>query len=214
MRQAGILHRDISFENIMVRRCNDRVHGVLNDFDLALDLLTLDGDSTQGRAQITGTRLFMATELLESDAHRKTVHSGRHDMESLFWVVIWFICRYEGGKEREPGPEGSKLLDDWLSDPDLKAKKSNFLHTSGREVAMGLPQVWRDAWLDWIGPLCKYYRDFERGRNDLLAEVNDAAMLSEDERKLSKNKIDTSNLWADTIAWADFLEILHKSGKD
>ena len=98
--RAGILHRDLSLTNIMyriVREKNsagvveEKVCGVLTDFDLASwteDLKRDDGKMSQA----TGTPPFMACELLRgSDAQ----HLYRHDLESLFYVMLILATRYE-----------------------------------------------------------------------------------------------------------------------
>ncbi|KAF8900404.1 hypothetical protein CPB85DRAFT_1325909 [Mucidula mucida] len=78
-----ILHRDISLGNIMWRRRRARICGVLNDFDLS-SFRDTRGPSSKQR---TGTRPFMSRDL-----HRKTVvptrHLYRHDLESLFYVLL------------------------------------------------------------------------------------------------------------------------------
>jgi hypothetical protein len=58
-----ILHWDISQHNLMLRKEDGRVYGVLNDLDLAVDA---DVKSASLK-QRTGTKPFMAIDLLRPD---------------------------------------------------------------------------------------------------------------------------------------------------
>ncbi|KAK7453967.1 hypothetical protein VKT23_011479 [Stygiomarasmius scandens] len=86
-----ILHRDISIQNIMVRRVGDKIFGVLDDPDLASELTKQQDAISKHR---TGTRPFMAYELLEPGSSR-TRHLYRHDLESIFYVMLCLCCRYD-----------------------------------------------------------------------------------------------------------------------
>ncbi|KAJ4478053.1 kinase-like domain-containing protein, partial [Lentinula aciculospora] len=87
---AGILHRDLSFGNIMFRRKNGKVYGVLNDFDLSSRVQDLNQGLTSN--QRTGTRLFMSIDLLSPIW--KGGHFYRHDLESLFYIILCLACPY------------------------------------------------------------------------------------------------------------------------
>ncbi|KAJ7770470.1 hypothetical protein B0H16DRAFT_1410652 [Mycena metata] len=58
---ARIMHRDISRNNLMYRRIDGKVYGVLNDFDLSAHL---DKESPSTSKQRTGTEPYMAIDLL------------------------------------------------------------------------------------------------------------------------------------------------------
>ena len=98
--RAGILHRDISLSNIMYRIVEEeneagvieeKVCGVLIDFGLASFTEDLR-DYTKTSQQRMGTPPFMAYELLRGlDAH----HLYRHDLESLFYVMLVLVTHYE-----------------------------------------------------------------------------------------------------------------------
>src|SRR5882762_8099046 len=103
--QAGILHRDISSENVMVDPCKPAVWVILNDFDLAGRVEAegrLSGATARHR---TGTLPFMAIELLEDVGAR---HELRHDLESLFYVAIWWAVK--GTKEEEEKAVALRML--------------------------------------------------------------------------------------------------------
>ena len=86
-----ILHRDISVNNLMVRKEGDEVFTVLNDFDLAV---SVDIKSMSSKHR-TGTKPFVAIDLLGPDP---TVHMYCHDLESMFYVLVWITSRFHDGK--------------------------------------------------------------------------------------------------------------------
>ncbi|KAF9004514.1 hypothetical protein BDZ89DRAFT_1169185 [Hymenopellis radicata] len=89
-----ILHRDISMSNIMYRYGDDgAVYGVLNDMDLSSLVADLE-DQKATSFMRTGTPPFMAVDLLRS--HRsELVHLYRHDLESLFYVMLILSTRHQ-----------------------------------------------------------------------------------------------------------------------
>lgn len=203
MRQVGIFHRDISFENIMVRRCDGEVHGVLNDFDLALDLYIKKSEADKSRAQITGTRLFMAHELL--DPKSPAVHSGRHDMESLFWVVVWFIFRYRPSKGGGTRGTPRIALDDWLVTSDLASKKSGFLF---KPLTLESDSVWEKSWKTWVRVLSRLHHDAITARQRLLEDMHDAEVNNPMQRELIISRIGGLVFRDDSTAWKAFLEAI------
>ncbi|KAE9382310.1 hypothetical protein BT96DRAFT_755069, partial [Gymnopus androsaceus JB14] len=94
-----VLHRDLSEGNLMFRRIDSKVYGVLNDFDLSsyVDRLN-NGPSSNHR---TGTKPFMAIDLLNK---LKKSHMYRHDLESLFYIMLFLACRYENPGKPLPEP--------------------------------------------------------------------------------------------------------------
>ncbi|KAJ4478136.1 protein kinase [Lentinula aciculospora] len=119
---AGILHHDLSFGNIMFRRKNGKVYGVLNDFDLSSRVQDMDKGPTSN--QRTGTRPFMSKDLLNPDWEGG--HFYRHDLESLFYIILCLACRYA-----EPGVPAAepRLYSDWFSGTDKQVfdSKNTFL---------------------------------------------------------------------------------------
>ncbi|KAF8274805.1 hypothetical protein EI94DRAFT_1713110 [Lactarius quietus] len=96
-----ILHRDISLNNLMLRKEGGNVYAVLNDLDLAVNV-DVRSQSSKHR---TGTKPFMAIDLLGGDP---TADMYRHDLESLFYVLVWITTRFHNGKEIANPP-----LQDW-----------------------------------------------------------------------------------------------------
>ncbi|KAG6042254.1 hypothetical protein E4U39_006138 [Claviceps sp. Clav50 group G5] len=93
----GILHRDISINNLMINEDpgNPSWKCFLIDLDLAINTGREKPSGAHGR---TGTPVFMAIGLLQGDEH-----SFMHDLESFFWVLFWICVHYEGpGTAIEP----------------------------------------------------------------------------------------------------------------
>ncbi|KAJ6598737.1 hypothetical protein B0H10DRAFT_2085083 [Mycena sp. CBHHK59/15] len=62
--KANIMHRDISRNNLMYRRIDGKIYGVLNDFDLSV---VMGKEPRSTSKQRTGTEPYMAMDLLETD---------------------------------------------------------------------------------------------------------------------------------------------------
>ena len=107
--KLGIYHCDVSDGNLMFIRKNGHALGRLIDFDLAIISDTLSGNHCR-----TGTRPFMAIELLNSKTPIKRHY--KHDAESFFWVVVYDTT-------------SSKLVNGWgrLTNTMLSATKCNYL---------------------------------------------------------------------------------------
>jgi hypothetical protein len=119
--KAGILHRDISVNNVLVNEDdNSPWPGFLIDLDLAIREKRL---KSSGALDKTGTKVFMAIGALAGETH-----SFMHDLESFFWVLFWICIHYTG-------PKGfSRVVsefDDWnfLSLDGLAKMKSGTVST-------------------------------------------------------------------------------------
>jgi len=97
---AGILHRDLSPNNIMYRFIEEmnargeterRVYGVLTDYDLSSFTETMNSDYTKTSQQRTGTPPYMAHELLINES---PLHLYRHDLESFFYIMLLTAARH------------------------------------------------------------------------------------------------------------------------
>ncbi|KIM86809.1 hypothetical protein PILCRDRAFT_86440 [Piloderma croceum F 1598] len=115
-----IMHCDISINNLMLHKEDNRVYGVLNDFDLTINV---DSKSLSSQ-QRTSTKPFMALDL---HGPNPLVHMCHHDLKSLFYVLIWITSRFHDGEE-----VADPLLQPWeiQSDPSLLRTKSHFIAVS------------------------------------------------------------------------------------
>ncbi|KAJ7221239.1 hypothetical protein GGX14DRAFT_540485 [Mycena pura] len=147
--KAGIMHRDISRNNLMYREVEGKVYGVLNDFDLSV-LIHKEPRSTS--KQRTGTEPYMAVDLLVTGP--PPPHLYRFDLESLFYVMVYIVCQYHEGKKIDSPPFE---LWDHLPTITLRAVKQAFLSnamttipTSNflalRRSILLLHQMFRDAY--------------------------------------------------------------------
>lgn len=102
-REAGLLHRDISINNLIINEEDEdpSQRGFLIDLDLAIKET---GTDASGAKRKTGTRAFMAIVAL-----RGAEHSFMHDLESFFWVLYWICVHYDG-----PGKYvGPTVFEEW-----------------------------------------------------------------------------------------------------
>ncbi|KAG8916444.1 hypothetical protein FRC02_003944, partial [Tulasnella sp. 418] len=114
--KAGILHRDISTNNVRIRdppkvfvdgfeeEANEDStpssdEGFLIDFDLSV-IDNCNDESRSERLARTGTFSFMAWQILGSieqsvtqvdESPESPLHSYKHDLQSFFWVLL-YIC--------------------------------------------------------------------------------------------------------------------------
>ncbi|KXH68106.1 hypothetical protein CSAL01_12930 [Colletotrichum salicis] len=108
--EAGILHRDISINNLMINEDsgNPSWLAFLIDLDLAI---RQPRESASGANGKTGIRAFMAIGALLGEQH-----SFMYDLESFFWVLFWICIHYdENGKDI-----GATGFDGWNYDNDDK----------------------------------------------------------------------------------------------
>jgi hypothetical protein len=99
-----------------------KVYGVLTDYDLSSWTDPLNPDYTKTSQQRTGTPPYMAHELLKGTSR---LHLCRHDVESLFYIMLLMSARYIiGTPEKEEKPRvlmrGSMRLpyQAWFDDRD------------------------------------------------------------------------------------------------
>ncbi|KAF6802168.1 serine threonine-protein kinase sgk2 [Colletotrichum sojae] len=108
--KAGILHRDISINNLMINEDsgNPSWPAFLIDLDLAIREPREGESGAKGKR---GTRAFMATGALLGEQH-----SFMHDLESFFWVLFW-ICIHYNANGKDVGPTE---FDSWNYESDNK----------------------------------------------------------------------------------------------
>ncbi|KAF7312505.1 hypothetical protein MIND_00264200 [Mycena indigotica] len=138
--QAGVLHRDISEGNVMFVEDTPEgqmPQGFLLDWDYAE--FTEEGaerfnEMFEGRGHViledvekalkdmTGTRPFMAIELIGAAIK----HAAYHDLESVYWLLTWMVLRHTAHNDpvgalacgRLFDPQGVKTKQGHLQDDD------------------------------------------------------------------------------------------------
>ena len=101
------------------------IYGVLTDYDLSSWTASLKTDYTKTSQQRTGTPPYMAHELLRGTSD---IHLYRHDVESLFYIMLTMCGRHtigrtngigEGAKWRVMMREGRLPYEDWYNEPSF-----------------------------------------------------------------------------------------------
>ena len=154
---AGILHRDINLDSMMLRREGHNVYGVLNDMDLAVSV----GVTSASSKQRTGTKPFMAIDLLRPDP---PVHIYRHDLESMLYVLVWITSRFNNGEEITEPP-----LQEWaeLCGMALVGEKYRFI------MSLPPPRTGQFEYFGrWVVPMQTMFRDGFSSWTRHLSEVS------------------------------------------
>ncbi|KAF8870808.1 hypothetical protein CPB85DRAFT_1353643 [Mucidula mucida] len=190
-----ILHRDISINNIMFRVDeHGNYFGVLNDFDLAS--LRADLDSrTPISMRRTGTPPFMAMDLQNPYTQNVDVkHLYRHDLESLFYVILMFVVRHKVKTPPTDDEHARLQLDDhpalecWF-DPtkswgDLQAIKITFFLKFSEHIKKMIKPDFKafENWVLWLRRLISLglaaKREAEHAKSALFGDGPDAPPTS------------------------------------
>ncbi len=155
------LHRDISMANIMVREAKSptsRCYGVINDFDLSIRKSNMNKDPTSKFR--TGTRPYQAYDILAPKDIWKGGHMYRHDLESIFYVVLILACHYA-----EPDghcPKNTSPYRKWFT-----GSRDDVYNSKGYEVITSItfqPDTW-DYYAGFKKWLLEIRRDLKKGYN-------------------------------------------------
>ncbi|KAJ3711379.1 hypothetical protein C8R42DRAFT_360305 [Lentinula raphanica] len=192
-----ILHRDIL---IMVRVKDGRKYGVLNDWDLASCVDDLEkGATSQYR---TGTRPSMAHEQQALDW--KGPHRYRHDVESLFYVMMLFAFLYS-----KPSKAVSKTEDELYKYEAWHQLDSLTLSNLKGKI---MYQTWSPrvtpffaGFQDWLQMIHHYFqRGFQKqtthAQAKLLAERFGQKLTSRKPRNFDREDLD-GNISYERMVW-------------
>ncbi|KAJ2836381.1 hypothetical protein FBU31_001388 [Coemansia sp. 'formosensis'] len=92
--KCKILHQDISDNNILVVRKNGTVHGLLINFDCAIDISKAKKDA---HGKMTGTFLFMSlNNLTKSDV----MHMSLDNWELMLYLLCWYATIGFGANDK------------------------------------------------------------------------------------------------------------------
>ncbi|KAJ4489792.1 hypothetical protein C8R41DRAFT_382486 [Lentinula lateritia] len=155
-----ILHRDISIGNIMVREKDRQKYGVLIDWDLVIWFdERKEGSTSKFR---TGTKPYMAHEQHSSDWQGP--HRFRHDLESVFYVILLLVSLYSSPTEKVRFPStGDHRYEEWHEQGDcfLEGRKLVIVHAGNWQP---FPEPFFSGFTLWLITLQDF---FFRGFIDL-----------------------------------------------
>lgn len=165
--KAGILHRDISINNLMVDASDPSI-GVLIDLDLAATIKDDDGNPCPVKPMLTGTKPFLAIDLLQDTPVLRPYY--RHDLESFLYVLAWTLAHYDEGKKVNDGAFEIWHTRTWS---DTRLGKLGFLAEasdmeSARETAL------QHTWVLDLGHL--FSRGYQARRKSLGTDFDDETL--------------------------------------
>ncbi|TFY69239.1 hypothetical protein EVG20_g3229 [Dentipellis fragilis] len=130
--RADILHRDVSGGNVLI---TEKGRGVLIDWDLSKDVAAVN---TTQRYWRTGTWRYMSIAILRKRP-MKTVHEHSDDLESIFWLLVYHVLRYQPSIAKEVNHLEDKLQA--IFDSSFKAKDGQVCGGEGKETFLGMFKI-------------------------------------------------------------------------
>ncbi|KAL2015346.1 hypothetical protein VTK56DRAFT_5778 [Thermocarpiscus australiensis] len=149
LHKAGILHRDISVNNLIINEHNDNPSwdSFLIDLDLAIGEKR---DGTSGARGKTGTRAFMAIGALLGEQH-----SFMHDLESFFLVLFWIYTHCNGPGKGEVVAE----FDKWNYANTEELAKLKLGTVSDKDIFLNTAE---EFFTEYYRPLLPYVNELRR----------------------------------------------------
>ncbi|KAJ8519882.1 hypothetical protein ONZ45_g3205 [Pleurotus djamor] len=149
-----ILHRDLSEQNLMFTRRDKKVLGVVNDWDLSSERNTRTNSDTSR----TGTGPFMAFDLLSPKY--TSGHMYHHDLESLFYILVWAALHYDLGSAEPRVPKTPSVITSWTEvfKAALSAKALFLSTRNGCDTVFGAVRpCFKPLLSTWLEPLWQYF---------------------------------------------------------
>ncbi len=214
--------------NIMFREDElGHVFGVPNDLDLASLLSELESGTSLRR---TGTPPFMALDL--QNPHKLQVrHLYRHDLESLFYVLLMLVCRHDFTREKKRAlvlrekPPFNDWFDYAQSWSALKRTKVDFFQDTNEDfikaqIAPGFKQfevwvisIWKKLGAGFVArQQVKLQPTLGRGTDDRLLKAIKAGRIKEPVMK-AKLTIDDETLGGNIDYWS-FCQYMTRLDRD
>ncbi|KAJ2528082.1 hypothetical protein GGH20_002790, partial [Coemansia sp. RSA 1937] len=124
VKRCGLLHRDLSDNNIMFCRDDDGVKGMLIDFDNACRVTDVQNMEQPG---CVGTLPFMSIGNLE---HSKVKRTVLDDWESLLYILCWIGTFNINQADQDCGAVRDLLIQKWQtgSAADVATLKRQYMH--------------------------------------------------------------------------------------
>ncbi|KAF8955208.1 hypothetical protein BDZ97DRAFT_1674590 [Flammula alnicola] len=160
----GILHRDVSINNILIGRPGSPVgyRGVIIDLDMAI---WINVKNRLVMADVrTGTRAFQSINVLESYDAENMTQDHLDDLESFYYVLCWICLGYSGPKNiLDPFPP--RLVNWEQGDAMLAADaKEAFLQRPLRRAFTKIAPFFGPVFLRLLGRLHSFFGDIRSVR--------------------------------------------------
>ncbi|KAJ3900555.1 hypothetical protein F5879DRAFT_992771 [Lentinula edodes] len=205
-----ILHRDIRIGNIMVREKDRQKYGVLNDWDLAIWLKEWkEGSTSKFR---TGTKPYMAYE--QHSSQWQGPHRFRHDLESVFYVILLLVSLYSSPTEKVRFPStGDHRYEKWHKQDDgvLLGQKGNIVRAGDWQP---FPQPFFSGFTLWLAALQKNLR---RGIVN-LENHKEAVLAAKQARENNEEPMEVPFFEDDTLgghfSYEKVVSVMHRFKKE
>ena len=153
-----------------------RVYGVLTDYDLSSWTEDLKNDYTKTSQQRTGTPPYMAHELLNG---KSATHLYRHDLESLFTIMLLTCARHTFGyvqhkATREPSRvvmrAANRPYQDWFDEQSYiklgNLKSTFFTHSELIELSACF-----EVFIPWLFPVQRQFLDGFQAKSRHISDL-------------------------------------------
>ncbi|KAF8971763.1 hypothetical protein BDZ97DRAFT_2025280 [Flammula alnicola] len=160
----GILHRDVSINNILIGKPGSPPgnRGILIDLDMAVRINVAER-SVQADFR-TGTRAFQSPNVIQSCGRTNMTQDYLDDLESFYYVLCWVCFGYSGPKTiLDPFPETLVL---WESGSPIIAAsiKHTFLSYLLEESSMTISPFFGPIFLRLLDKLHTFFGDLMHSR--------------------------------------------------
>ena len=176
----------------------NKVYGVLTDYDLSSWTAKMNSNYVKTSQHRTGTPPYMAQELLKGTS---SVHLYRHDVESLFYIMLLTGVRHtiwipKGLKNPQIMRRGSTGLpyQHWFNEPRYRSLGSFKQTFFANQEAIELSKEF-EAFRPWLRALRhKFYLGFKLRPSNPEDEESDPSSVSEDEDDPLSSEFDNETL--------------------
>ncbi|KAG8722273.1 hypothetical protein FRC08_004898 [Ceratobasidium sp. 394] len=198
--ETGIIHAETYDQYVKQRYNSLKCDGRVYDLEFMVDQNRPD-DEARGTER-TGTPAFISAQLLLATELDPVQHTFLHDLESIFWVLIWTVATHtQPGRQLNEQAQSliNKLCD--RNDQSLGHFKKGFIGypQDVRENIRRLDNDWKKA-----ASVAEKFASFLRRR--IYEKPNDQNTSSEDEKVVSEHCSETAG--SDVKPWTQFKTVI------
>jgi hypothetical protein len=173
-----------------------KVKGVLHDWDTAVYKHNMDRDDTTTVYHRTGTSPFMAIDLISPDRPAAPRHAFRHELESMFYILVWAALHYDLTKKEKCKTQ--EVVNEWGGEfRSIYSAKVKFLHEwhSASKVFSCVRPEFSELCDIWIKPLWILFKH-SRTQSNLAQAQASLLDLDWDEDKFLDERINIETFTA------------------